>query len=117
MDAEGQIIRASTPDPDAPSCEHCGGGLAHFPECVIVQGREWQGPYDDGWEAGDRVRDQYDGTHEGTVLGPVEGLADFVLVKWDDPNWPDPNENPSEEYKGDVSAIDDPWRADKECGS
>jgi hypothetical protein len=25
---------ASTPDPDAPPCEYCGGGLAHYPECV-----------------------------------------------------------------------------------
>lgn len=26
-------IMASTPDPDAPPCEECGGGLAHYPEC------------------------------------------------------------------------------------
>jgi hypothetical protein len=24
---------ASTPDPEAPPCEYCGGGLAHYPEC------------------------------------------------------------------------------------
>lgn len=23
----------TAPDPDAPPCEACGGGLAHFPEC------------------------------------------------------------------------------------
>jgi hypothetical protein len=27
------LDRASTPDPDAPDCELCGGGLAHYPEC------------------------------------------------------------------------------------
>lgn len=38
-----QVEKASTPDPDAGSCEHCGGGLAHYPECVSVV-REPSGP-------------------------------------------------------------------------
>lgn len=33
---EKQTWLASTPDPDAPPCEFCGGGLAHFPECGEV---------------------------------------------------------------------------------
>lgn len=32
-----QIEQASTPDPDAPPCEFCKGGLAHYPECPVVQ--------------------------------------------------------------------------------
>lgn len=30
---------AATPDPDAPPCEFCGGGLRHFPECPAVTQR------------------------------------------------------------------------------
>lgn len=29
------VERASMPDPDAPDCDECGGGLAHFPECSV----------------------------------------------------------------------------------
>lgn len=34
--AQDQIEKASTPDPDAPPCASCGGGLAHFPECPEI---------------------------------------------------------------------------------
>ena len=27
------VKRASTPDPDSPPCEFCGGGMDHYPEC------------------------------------------------------------------------------------
>lgn len=32
-DYQQQVDKAATPDPDAPPCAECGGGLAHFPEC------------------------------------------------------------------------------------
>jgi hypothetical protein len=39
-----QIGRASTPDPDGPPCEFCGGGLGHYPECP-----EWPSAYVAPW--------------------------------------------------------------------
>lgn len=35
-DYANQVDRASTPDPDAPPCTECGGGLAHYPECALM---------------------------------------------------------------------------------
>lgn len=33
--------KASTPDPDSPPCDECGGGLAHYPECSTFRRPEW----------------------------------------------------------------------------
>lgn len=64
------------------------------------------------WKSGDRVRDQHDGTHLGTVIGAEAEHRNHVMVRWDDEGWADPN--PSEEYAGDLSPESDPWRATKQ---
>lgn len=43
---EAEVLLASTPDPDAPDCAECGGGLAHYPECSVVTQRGYD-PNDD----------------------------------------------------------------------
>jgi hypothetical protein len=63
------------------------------------------------WTVGDRVRDQYDGTHLGTVVSIASDGPRYVNVRWDDPGWVDDLDNTSEEWAGDISPESSTWRA------